>query len=204
MPVNADDLLARASQLDTPSGLRRLRLGILGLLLLSMGTCMANGANGPANPSLIEPARLPPFAQTGFRLVPTGTSATSAAVTAPTAAGRLCALLADTLLTRQRNLTGRGDLAGYSAMVLDFGELTVEPFAPQSVSLALTAVFFDAEGNYLAAGDTEPCITQAGCPPVAAPAPYRYLLLIPKGQLAAMGGPGARLEVGGDCPPAQA
>lgn len=202
--MNIEDLTARVEQIDNPTGLRRLRWGIVGLFFLAMGSCLANGANGPVNPALIEPSRLPPFAQTSFRLVPVTSPATSAATTAPTPAGRLCALLADTLLTRQRNLAGRGDLAGYSAMVLDFGELTVEPFSPQSVSLPLTAAFYDAKGGYLAAADSEACATQAGCPAIAAPAPYRYLLLLPKGQLPAMGGAGARLDLGGSCPPTQA
>lgn len=205
--MNLDDLLARAQTFDNPKGHRQIRWASIALLFLSLSTCLANGANGPINPSLADAGRVPPFAQVAFRLVPTTPPSTTAppttaagATVAPTEAGRLCALLADTLLTRQRNLAGRGDLAGYSAMIVDYGELTVEPFAPQSISIGLTVAFYDSKGTFISTGDTAPCATQAGCPPLAATAPYRYALLLLQGQLAALGGPTARLEVGGACP----
>lgn len=201
--MNLDDLVDRAAKLDNPRGLRRLRLVVIALVFMSFGTCLASGADGPPNPSFADAAILPPFAQTGFRLVPPPGSPPPPAAT-PTGPALMCALLADNLITRQRNLSGRGDLAGYVAMVIDHERLTVEPFTPQAISIALTAAFYDAEGNYLAAGDTVPCSTTGGCPPVAAPAPYRYLLLTPAGQFPALGGPGARLEVGGSCPAASA
>lgn len=196
--MNAKDLVGRAEEWGTPAKLPRLRAAVAALVFLSFSTCLAKGANGPLDPTFADTATVPPFAQVGFKLIPPPGSEAAAA---PTPAGVYCALLADALLARQRNLAGRGDLAGYTAMILDFEELTTQPYTPTGVALALTVSFYGADGSFLGVADTEACNTEAGCPPVAAPAPYQYVLLMPKGQLAALNGNLARLDVGHACPP---
>ena len=114
----------------------------------------------------------------------------------------MCALLADTSLTRERNLTGRGDLGGYSAMVVVLDEEGSTPFTPRAVTFAMSIAFFDNDGAFVSHADVEPCAEQAGCAPVAPPSPYRYLVIAARGQLVAWGaGPGSTLEVEPNCPP---
>jgi len=195
--VDLQDLERRAARLDTAAGMRQLRIAISVLLFLGMSTCVAKGANGPLNPRLVQAATLPPFEQVGFRIAPPGE-----AVNTPTPASLLCALLADTALTRERNLNGRGDLAGYAAMVIDQGAASSTPFTPRAISLATSVAFFDAKGAFVGAADVEPCAAQGGCPPVAPPGPYRYLVITPRGHLAAWGAvAGSHLVLAATCPP---
>lgn len=195
--VDLQDLERRAARFDTAAGTRQLRIAIFVLLFLSMSTCLAKGANGPVDPRLVQAATLPPFEQIAFRIAPPGEK-----VTTPTPASLLCALLADTAWTRERNLNGRGDLAGYAALVIDQGTSSSTPFTPRAISLATSLAFFNGEGAFVGAADVEPCAAQGGCPPVAPPGPYRYLVITPRGHLAAWGAvAGSHLQLAEKCPP---
>ena len=209
--VDLHDLEIRAARFDTAAGMRQLRIAIVALLFLGVSTCLAKGANGPTDPRLVTASSVPPFAQTALNLVPGPPPAPDPAATvpgqpaptptvAPTPAAQLCALLADTVLTRERNVAGRWDLAGYAAMVIDHGKASSVPFTPRAVNFASTIVFFDAKGTFLATVDVEPCPAQSGCAAVPPPAPYRYLVVAPRGQPAAWGaGPGSQLELAETC-----
>lgn len=207
--VDLQDLERRAARFDTAAGMRQLRIAISVLLFLGMSTCLAKGANGPVDPRLVQAATLPPFGQIAFRIVPapqpaaTTTAGQAPAPTvAPTEAALECALLADMAMTRERNLTGRSDLAGYRAMIIVHDGPVSTPFTPRAVNFPTAVAFYDAKGGFLATTDVEPCPSQGGCPPIAAPAPYRYLIITARGQLAGWGaGPGSRLELAGDCRP---
>lgn len=211
--VDLQDLERRAARFDTAAGMRQLRIAVSVLLFLGMSTCLAKGANGPVDPRLVQAATLPPFGQIAFRIIPaapppsptTVAGQAPAPTVAPTEAALECALLADVALARERNLNGRSDLAEYRAMVIVHDGPVSTPFTPRAINFPTSIAFFDAKGGFVATADVEPCPAEGGCPPVAAPAPYRYLVITARGQLAGWGaGPGSRIELAGDCPPPNA
>ena len=182
---------------EAPSGRRlpvpqlgRLRLAVL--LLLAAGACsfVVKGADGPADPYLLEQSRvrIEGFGEIRYR------------VDRMEAAER-CALLAQTDEQRSRGLMNRMDLGGYDGMLFVFAEDTRGTFWMKDTPLPLSIAWFDSSGRFVSATDMEPCIGKPDCPLYSATGAYRYALEVPKGGLEPLGiGPGSTIDVGGACP----
>lgn len=170
----------------------RLLGWLVGALLVSgMAACVAEGANGPADPRLVE-ARIPGFGEIGFRIQPAGAAAPNA---------ELCALLATTPQQRARGLMEVRDLAGYAGMIFRFPQDTTSGFYMRNTPMPLSIAWFKADGQFVSSADMEPCADREGCPTYAPEGPYRYALEVPRGQLPRLGvGRGSVLHLGGRCP----
>jgi uncharacterized membrane protein (UPF0127 family) len=111
--------------------------------------------------------------------------------------GQLCALLAVTPEQQARGMMGRRDLAGYDAMVFQFPADTSAAFYNKNVPIALSLVWFAADGRYLGAKDMPACGDQPDCPQYAPPRPFRFAVEVPQGGLPRLGvGPGSVLTLG--------
>lgn len=173
---------------------RALRWTVAVLLVLGMGACVAEGANGPANPTLRE-SRLAGFGEIAFRVQPAGSNQPN-----PT---QLCALLAATRQQRERGLMQVVDLQGYAGMVFRYEQDSQSSFYMKNTPMPLSVAWFGADGRFINSADMEPCGNEDGCPLHGAGAPFRYALEVPRGQLPALGiGPGSALVLDGPCPAA--
>jgi uncharacterized membrane protein (UPF0127 family) len=182
--VTAHDLVAR---FDTEHGLRQLRWSIFLLLALAFGACLANGADRPANPTLVKASRVAGFGQTALR------------VTAGGSAHRYCALLADTLDQREKGLMGRQDLAGYDAMAFEFKDDTDVPFVMRNTLIPLSIAWIDDKQRVVAVADMEPCQAEP-CRTYAAGRRYRSAIEVKRGDLTRLGvRVGSQVTVGGSC-----
>ncbi len=153
---------------------------------------IVQGANRPPDPSLRgdEGGRQPVegFGSIAFRMD-------------RMAGATRCALLAQTEAQRGKGLMGRTNLAGYDGMLFVFPEDTRGSFYMLNTPLPLSIAWFDASGRFVSAADMEPCLAGPECPLYSATGPYRYALEVPKGGLDELGvGPGAVIEIGGECP----
>ncbi|MDQ1373277.1 MAG: uncharacterized protein QOJ09_615 [Actinomycetota bacterium] len=183
------NLESAAAELATDRGLRWLWVGVWVLFALSMGACMAKGADRPADPALQDSSRVPGFAEVAFRVEPPSGAAT-----------RHCALLADTEQTRSLGLMNRNDLAGYDGMVFSFAADGQAAFHMQNTLIPLSIAFFDSGGHFVSALDMVPCISTGDCPHYNATASYRTAIEVAKGGLPGLGiGPGSVMHVGGSC-----
>lgn len=182
--------------LDPPdSGVRALRWVIAALLVFGFGACIAEGANNPPDPDLVE-ARIGGFGETGFRVTP------GPGLQAATPAEQ-CALLAATDDQRARGLMEVTDLEGYTGMVFRYSADSTGGYHMQNTPMPLSIAWFAADGTFVSAADMEPCGDRTDCPSYGATGPYRFALEVPLGQLPALGiGPGSRLELTGPCPSA--
>lgn len=188
---------------DAPR-IRLLRWAVIALLLAGLGACVAEGANGPPDPTLEkvdttgDESGLPDFGTVGFRVQLAGGL--------PSTSER-CALEAVTAEQRSRGLMEVTDagLSGYDGMVFRFDEADTDTtFFMRNTRIPLSIAWFDARGSYLGAADMEPCPDEvAECPTYASPRPFRLALEVPKGNLARLGvGPGAVIELLDGCSPA--
>jgi uncharacterized membrane protein (UPF0127 family) len=173
------------------------------LLVVSVGACIAVGADRPANSALLPNAqrssldahssrtsRVAGFGQVGFRVVMSDVRKTPGPLR--------CALLADTPPARARGMTGRRDLAGYQAMVFRFSSDSTTPFFNKGVPIPLSIAWFDAAGVLVGTADLAVC--PVTCPTFAPVTPYRLALEVPRGGLHRLGvSTGSVLLVGGSC-----
>ena len=113
-----------------------------------------------------------------------------------------CALLADDEASRAQGLMEQRDLRGYDGMLFAFAEPIAASFYMRNTPLPLSIAFFDDDGELVSTVDMEPCEDREGCPLYGADGPYVHALEVEQGDLPSLGVvPGARLEVGGACPP---
>jgi uncharacterized membrane protein (UPF0127 family) len=186
-------LAALNDALATRTGRRLLRWVVVALLATSLVACVANGANGPADPHLASPSSIPGFGEVAFRVRPAGADRATS--------GERCALLAETETQRARGLMGRRDLAGYDGMIFRFPGDTTATFYMRNVPIPLSVAWFDAAGRFVSAADMAPCPDREGCPSYGAERPYRLALEVPGGGLARLDvGPGSAIELGRACP----
>ena len=163
---------------------------VVALLALGLGACVAEGANGPADPTLVD-AGIPGFGEVAFTVQPQG---------APPSTAELCALLAATQQQRARGLMEVTDLKGYAGMVFRFPEDTASGFYMRNTPMPLSIAWFAADGSFVSSADMAPCEDREGCPTYSPTARYRFALEVPQGGLAALGiGPGSVLQLGGAC-----
>ncbi len=178
--------------LDPPDPRIRILEWVIGaLLVIGFGACLAEGANQPADPELVE-SRIQGFGEIGFTITPAGGAIT------PTEA---CALLAATEAQRARGLMTITDLEGYPGMIFRYSVDSTGGFFMRNTPMPLSIAWFAADGSFVSSADMEPCGDRSDCPTSSATGPYRYALEVPQGQLAALGvGPGSVLQLSGDCP----
>jgi uncharacterized membrane protein (UPF0127 family) len=116
--------------------------------------------------------------------------------------GAKCALLADSQVAKETGMAGRSDLSGYDAMIFRFQEDAHDAFWGRGVPIALSVVWYDANGNYVDQNSIDPCpATATDCKQVGSDGkPFRYALEVPKG---GFGGlhirDGSTMTVGGPC-----
>ena len=178
--------------LDPPDPrVRVLRWVIAGLLALGFGACIAEGANNPPDPELVE-SRIDGFGEIGITITPVpGVGLT------PT---QECALLAATEEQRAQGLMRVTDLKGYPGMVFRYDVDVTTGFYMRNTPMPLSIAWFAADGTFVSSADMAPCDDRSDCPTYGATAPYRFALEVPQGELAALGiGPGSKLELTGAC-----
>jgi uncharacterized membrane protein (UPF0127 family) len=181
-----------AEDLDPPDPrVRILQWVIAALLVVGFGACIAEGANNPDDPELVE-SRIAGFGEIGIRIVPAGGT--------PLTPTEECALLAATEEQRARGLMEVTDLEGYPGMVFRYTADSTGAYYMRNTPMPLSIAWFAADGSFVSSADMAPCDDRTDCPTYGAAAPYRYALEVPQGQLAALGiGPGSKLELTGAC-----
>lgn len=176
--------------------------GVIALLVVALGACLAVGANRPANPRLLSTeamvglaghsrptSSVAGFGQIGFRVISARRSALGPA---------RCALYADTDVSRDQGMMGRTNLAGYDAMIFRFFTDSTAAFYNQDVPIPLSIAWFDNAGVLV--GTAVLAVCSANCPTLAPSLPYRLALEVPEGGLRHLGiGAGSVLLVGGNC-----
>ena len=178
----------RPARPRTP-GPRALQWMILVLLVAGGVSFLVKGADGPADPTLVEATRqrVVGFGEIAYR------------VNRLPMANR-CALLAQTNQQQTQGLMGQKSLSGYDGMLFFFQADSTGTFNMKDTPLPLSIAFFDSGGRFVSSADMEPCLDKPNCPNYAAKAPYRYALEVPRGGLATLGiGDGAVISVGGPC-----
>jgi len=119
----------------------------------------------------------------------------------------LCTYVARTPEEQRRGLMGVTNLDGFDGMTFVFDPPTASNFWMRNTVLALTGVWFDAEGGYLGAYDMQPCPDdQTACPLYGPGRPAATVVEFLLGDDQRFGiGEGAVLEsVGGPCDPGAA
>lgn len=180
--------------LDPPDPrVRILQWVIVALLAIGFGACLAEGANEPDDPALVE-SRIAGFGEIGFSITPgEGLSAMTSA--------QQCALLAATEAQRAQGLMRVTDLEDYAGMIFRYSVDSSGGYYMKNTPMPLSIAWFAADGTLVSSADMEPCGDRSDCPIYSATGPYRYALEVPKGQLPSLGiGPGAVLKLNGNCP----
>lgn len=201
-PPAPPDLAARLTAgLPPPATTRWALRGVIALLVVALGACLAVGADRPPNPHFLSAAKASAltghssarssvrgFGQIGFQV--TDARGHPGPVR--------CALYADTPAARARGMMGRQDLGGYDAMVFRFFRDSTAEFYNKGVPIPLSVAWFDASGVFVGTADLAVCPTT--CPTVGPAVPYRLAVEVPKGGLGHLGiGQGSVLQVGGNC-----
>lgn len=179
--------------LDPPDPrVRLLWFVIIGLLAVGFGACLAEGANEPDDPELVE-ARIAGFGEIAFSITPgPGLAAMSPA--------EQCALLAATDTQKAQGLMRVTDLEGYPGMIFRYSADSTGGYYMRNTPMPLSIAWFAADGTFVSSADMAPCGDQSDCPIYSAAGAYRYALEVPQGQLPAFGvGPGSVLKLAGGC-----
>jgi uncharacterized protein len=119
-----------------------------------------------------------------------------------------CLLAALEAAQRQQGLMEVTDLQGYPGMVFVFDQDTSSAFWMRNTRIPLTIAWIAADGAYVGSTDMVPCpddVASADCPRYPPDGPFRIAIEVPQGELGELGvGPGAMVQVGGDCAPRRA
>jgi uncharacterized membrane protein (UPF0127 family) len=186
---------------------RGLRWAIVGVLIAGVLAFLVQGANRPADPSLVDPGAAVAFT--------TATTAVSTVSTVPPSVGgsggrqllagfgeivvvvrgpdgtlrALCFLLAESDSQRQQGLMTVTDasLGGYEGMLFLYAEDVTFNFHMRNTPLPLSIAWLDSSGEIVSAADMEPCGDVTGCPLYAAEGPYRYAVEVVQGRLDDLG-----------------
>ena len=167
----------------TDPRIRRLWWAVTVMLVLSLGACIAKGADVPDDPVLPEARGFDGFGAVTFRIQP--------------APNQLrCALLASNEQQRVQGLMNVRSLKGYAGMLFRFSGDSQAGFHMRDTPMPLSIAWFNRDGGFVSAQDMAPCDSKATptCPVYSASGPYRYALEVPFGQLPGLGiGPGSKL-----------
>jgi len=181
------------SPLGRPDARRWLKWVVWALAALGLASLFAVGGSRPADPHLAG-SRVQGFDEGTVQVLAVAQGSASS----PTAT--YCSLLASTPAQHERGLMTRRDLAGYASMAFRFTEDVDVLFYNRNVPMALTVAWFDKEGRWIGSRDLEPCPDIEGCPTIAAPVPFRYVVEVERGGLARLGlGPGSQIAVTSGC-----
>ena len=180
------------SPLGQPEGRRWVGRSVWALGVLAVVALFAVGGAQPADPYLAT-SRVAGYDEGTLKvLVPAQGSGMSVA--------DHCALLASTAGQHARALRNREDLAGYAARTFRWDQDVDVVFYNRNVPLALTVAWFDRDGKWIGSRDLEPCPDIDGCPTIAAPAQFRYIVEVEKGGLSRLGlGPGSQIALTNGC-----
>ena len=182
-----------SSALGRPGARKWLTRLVWILLFVAVASLFAVGGSQPKDPYLFGRQPLPGFGQGTLKVltVASGSNLSPA---------EHCALLASTPAQQARGLMTRRDLAGYAAMAFRWPEDVDVLFYNRNVPMALTVAWFDREGRWIGSRDLASCPNMEGCPTIAAPAPFRYVVEVEKGGLSRLGlGPGSQIAVSNGC-----
>lgn len=115
-----------------------------------------------------------------------------------------CLLSATTEEQRARGLmeVEDPDLGGYDGMLFEYPAETSGGFWMRNTPMPLSIAYFDASGTVVSVDEMSPCADLSNCPTYPAPAPFKYALEVPSGQLAELGvQAGSTLRITGrSCP----
>jgi len=197
LPAMASSLLEvppalAGSPLGRPDAGKWLGRAVWLLAALAVAGLFAIGGSKPADPYFAT-SRVDGF-DTGTLKVLVATQGSSVPI------ADYCSLLASTPAQHARGLMTRRDLAGYAAMAFRWPEDVDVLFYNRNVPMALTVAWFNREGRWIGSRDLEPCPDIEGCPTIAAPAPFRFVVEVEKGGLSRLGlGPGSQIAVNNGC-----
>lgn len=180
------------SPLGRPNAPKWVGRTVWALVVLTVATLFFVGGSQPADPSFAT-SRVAGFDEGTLKVL-------VAAAGAGIPVADYCTLLAITAAQHSRGLMTRSDLAGYAAMSFRWREDVDFLFYNRNVPMALTVAWFDREGRWVGSEDLESCPDKDGCPTIAAPADYRYVVEVEKGGLGRLGlGPGSQVAVTNGC-----
>ncbi len=162
------------------------------LAALAVASLFAVGGAQPADPFLAT-SRVVGFDEGTLKVMVAAQGST-------TPVADYCALLASTPAQQAKGLMTRRDLAGYAAMAFRYAQDVDVLFYNRNVPMALTVAWFDREGRWISSRDLEPCPDTDGCPTIAAPVDFRFVVEVEKGGLSRLGlGPGSQIGVVNGC-----
>jgi uncharacterized membrane protein (UPF0127 family) len=176
------------------------------LLVLVSAACSSGGGSSPSTvalPAVSAPAVTGTVATLPGGDAPSGFEAVTLRITAADGSvHESCVLIAVSEDDRARGLMDVDNLGGYDGMIFRFGAPTSAQFYMYRTRLPLSVAFFDGTGAFVSSRDMAPCTATTGsdCPVYAAAGRYVDALEVVQGGLAPLGiGPGARIDVGGQC-----
>jgi uncharacterized membrane protein (UPF0127 family) len=179
-----------AHALEREPNVRLLRWLVSAVLIASLLSCVARGADNPADPSL------GPVGAANRQLLP-GFDETLVSVRS--ADGNLlswCLLLALTTAQHERGLMTVTDttLGGYDGMLFRFAADTTTPFWMRNTPMPLSIAYIDHTGALVSAADMAPCDDVDTCTEYPPAGPFRVAIEVPQGGLTRLGiTPGATI-----------
>ena len=184
--------------IDDERAMRLLQWAIGAVLAVGALAFITRGADGPADPVLGAPLSVAPLAE-AFGTIAAEIASSSGEVL------RLCLLHADQPEERGRGLKGVLDLQGYDGMLLANDAPVESELAMIDAVRPLSASWWAADGTFVSAAELAPCtaVDTSRCRRYAAAGPYRWAVLLPRGEQTATGAaPGASLRLGAEACPA--
>lgn len=162
------------------------------LVVLALITLFTVGGAQPADP-YIATSRVTGFDEGTLKVLVAGQGSA-------VAIDDYCTLVALTAAQHERGLTGRRDLAGYAALVRSYDQDVDVLVYNRGVPMAVSVAWFDREGRWIGSRDLDACPDVEGCPTLAAPVDFRYIVQVDKGGLSRLGlGPGSQIAVTSGC-----
>ncbi len=181
------------------------------VLVLGVGACVSESADGPADPELRPPGETTPASTSAPSsgtddAIPPPPADGVPATAVPTDGGRTalegfgevlveveradgtvvqwCLLLAETSAQTQRGLMGVTDpeLGGYDGMLFRFDAPYEGGFYMRNTPQPLAIAYLDDDGATVSVQEMAPCADEPGCPSYPAGAPYRRTVEVPVSQ----------------------
>ncbi len=182
-----------SSALGRPRTATWLRRVVWLLAIVAVASLFAVGGSQPEDPSFFARRPVAGFGEGTLKVLTVASGSTLSP-------SEQCSLLASTPLQQATGLMTRRDLSGYASMVFRYNRDVDALFYNRNVPMALTVAWFDGDGRWLGSRDLEPCPDMEGCPTIAAPAPFRYVVEVEKGGLSRLGlGPGSQIALTDGC-----
>lgn len=139
--------------IDDPRRLRALRWVMGAVFAAGLAGCMAEGADQPADPTVVEPSAPAPAGSLAQRF---GTVA-ARLVEVSGQVLQLCLLHADTTPERSQGLMQVTDLEGHDGMLFTVEEPSPGAFYMYRTVVPLSIGWFGPDGAFVSRADMEPC-----------------------------------------------